>query len=140
MNVRIPLVEEQAQIGKQRVETGQVHVRKQVVEHAQEVDVLLDREDVEVERVVVNRAVDRIESPRQEGDVMIVPVHAEVVTTQLVVTEELHIRKRRSTVRERGEILLRREELDVTRRDAASSHSERPANGAGEAAGTTAPD
>jgi uncharacterized protein (TIGR02271 family) len=114
---RIPLLAEQLEVDKLVVETGRVRVRKRVREHDQPVKVQLQRNEVEVRRVVVNRAVEQPAATRQEGDVTIVPVHEEVlvVTTQLMLKEELHI-SRRSTTRpsEVAPVRLRHEEVEVT--------------------------
>jgi uncharacterized protein (TIGR02271 family) len=132
----IPLLEEQLEVRKRETETGRVRLHKRISERVQECDIPLLSEDVEIERVRVDRVVDAPEAPRQEGDVTIVPLHAEVVTTQWVVTEELHIRRRRSIVHERRQATLRREHIDVTRvdvtREASGPDSETSGSHAGE--------
>ena len=78
----------------------------------------LERLDVDIERVTVNRVVDRPVATRTEGDVTIVPVHEEVlvVTRQLVLREELRIRLR-STMQAQPpqRMTLRREEIEIRR-------------------------
>lgn len=59
----------------------------------------LSHEEVEVERVPVDREVSAMPAIREEGDVTIVPVVEEilVVERRLRLKEELHIRKVRRT-------------------------------------------
>lgn len=127
----VPLLEEQLEVHKRTTGTGRVHVRRRTSEHKRQFDVSLLREDVEVRRVRADRVVDRPEAPRQEGDVMIVPLHEEVVTTRPVLAEELHIRRRQSTVCEPHEVTLRREHIDVTREDLADADPGASGPGAG---------
>jgi uncharacterized protein (TIGR02271 family) len=91
--VRLPLVEETAVVGKRVVETGRVRVRTEVDEREEQIRDLLMREDVRIERVPVGRQIDEIPPLRQEGDVTVVPIVDEVavVEKRLVLREELHI-------------------------------------------------
>jgi uncharacterized protein (TIGR02271 family) len=131
----IPLLEEQLEVRKRETQTGRVRLHKRVSEHVHEFDIPLLSEEVEIERVRVNRVVEKPEATRQEGDVTIVPLHEEVITTQLVVAEELHIRRRRSVVRERRQATLRREHVDVTREEMSETDSETSGSHAGKRRG-----
>jgi hypothetical protein len=79
------------------------------------VDEPLYFEDVEVERVPVNRIIDQPVETRHEGDTMIVPVVEEVVTIQkrLLLKEEVHIRRRRTEVREPRRVIVQNGEIRV---------------------------
>ena len=116
----LAVAEEQLEVGKREVETGRVRVAKRVVQRRETVDVPLMREEIDIRRVPMNRPVDAPVPVRQEGDVTIVSVLEEVlvVSTQLVVKEELHISRRRSEVHEPQEVSLRSEQVEVTRTDA----------------------
>ncbi|HEX8330310.1 MAG TPA: YsnF/AvaK domain-containing protein [Hymenobacter sp.] len=113
----IPVIEETARIEKQVVETGRVIVRKTVHHETQTVDVPTQEEHVHVERVPINQVVETPPEVRHEGDTMIIPVLREevVVTTQLVLVEELHVRKRTLTQNNPQEVTLRREEVRYER-------------------------
>lgn len=115
----IPVAEEQLRVGKQRVESGKVVVRKVVREHEEEVRVPLVSEEVEVERVAVNRYLDKPVDIRQEGDVTIVPVFEEVVVVEkrLLLKEELHVRRRRKETQHTQTVTVRAEEVRVERAD-----------------------
>lgn len=118
MEQNIVLVAEQLEVEKRTVETSRVSVGTRVVQREEIVEMPLLREEVEIERITVNRVVERPSPMRTEGDVTIVPVYEEVmvVTKQLVLREELRI-TRRSTVHagEPQRFNLRSEELEVIR-------------------------
>ena len=113
----IPRVEERLSVGKRSVMTGRVRVRKTVRRRTQTLDIPLRREDAVVRRVPVNRVVPGPVAVRRQGSVTIVPVLEEVpvVTTQLLLREELHIEMRSSRVGARRDVVLRSEDVEVTR-------------------------
>ena len=115
--VTLPVVQEELDVGKRVVETGVVRVRTTTREHEELVQMPLEREDVIVERVAIGRAVDAPLDVRQEGDVTIVPVHEEVIVVhrQLMLKEELHVRRRISTVDATQPVVLRRQDVSVER-------------------------
>lgn len=113
----IPIVEEQAFFNKQVVETGKVRISKQVSEHEELIDVPLLHEEVSIERVPVNRYVDKAPAVRHEGDVMIISVVQEqlVMQKRLVLIEELRVRKQMVETHQPQSVTLRKERVDVTR-------------------------
>ena len=111
----IPIIEEQAHVTKETVETGRVRISKQVSERIEAVDVLLHRENVEVERIPVNRYVETAPPVRHEGDTMIIPVLREVIEKRLVVVEEIRVTKRTLQEHTIQQIPLRREGIMVER-------------------------
>lgn len=113
----IPRVEERPSVGKRSVVTGRVRVSKKVRRRTQTLDIPLKREEAVVRRVPVNRVVPGPVAVRRQGSVTIVPVLEEVpvVTTQLVLKEELHIETRTSRVFARRGVVLRSENVEVTR-------------------------
>jgi len=114
----IPIVQEELDVRTRRVETGAgVRIEKTVEEREERVDHPLLREDVDVERVAVNRRVDAPVAVRYEGDTMIVPVLEEVLVVEkrLVLKEEIRITRRKSEVRDPQRVVLRRERADVER-------------------------
>lgn len=112
----IPVAEETVRIDK-RTLRSRVQVSKRVLEREETVDVSLQQEQVEVERVSVNRPVDEPVPVRYEGDTTIIPLYEEVlvVTKQLMLVEEVRVTKRRSERREPQQVTLRREEVTVER-------------------------
>jgi len=113
----IPLLEETLSITKRQVERGRVRVDVRVVEQEQALEQILERRDVEVERVAVGRVVGTVPETRQEGDVMIIPVVEEevVLVKRLVLREEIHVRKRATQRTERLTVKLRSERAEITR-------------------------
>ena len=108
---------EELSFDRERVETGRVRARVVTHEHDETLEVPLTRERVEVERVAIGREIDAIPPRRQEGDTTIVPVVEEVVVVQrkLVLKEELHLRRVRTTEQHRETVTLRRQEAVIER-------------------------
>lgn len=119
----IPLVEERLVTSKRVVETGRVRVQTVVEERETLVREQLGRTSVEVERVPVNIEVEEVPPVREEGEVMVIPVVEEVVVVQkkLVVTEEIRIRRRRSTEEFSQPVTLRAQRVVVEREEAGES-------------------
>ncbi len=113
----VPLVAEQLEIHKRRVETGRVRVTKSVEHEERVVDVSLEREEVTVERVPVERFVTEPPAVRHEGDVTIIPVMEEVLVVEkrLMLREELRLTVHRSQTHEPRTVTLRKEVAHVER-------------------------
>ncbi len=112
---KVQLREEQLQATKERVQAGEVNIRKNVVEEEQTINVPVNREEVYVERNAVNTPVPA-DTPIGQGDEVIrVPVSEEQVqvTKQPVVTEEINVGKR--VVQENQPVTdtVRREEAHI---------------------------
>ncbi|WP_205598213.1 DUF2382 domain-containing protein [Caulobacter sp. 17J65-9] len=114
----LPLVEERVVVSKRPVETGRVRVRTRVRTRDVNIEADLAREDVEVERVPVDRDVDQPPQVRMEGDVLVVPVVEEVVVVEkrLRLKEEIRIRRRRRVEHTLTPVTLRRTEAEIQRR------------------------
>lgn len=113
--VVIPVLRETVHIGKRRVESGRVRVHKTVSERDEPVEVVLKRQDLEVERVPIGRVVDQAPAPREEAGTLIVPVIEEVVVVEkrLMLKEELHIRRKNTERTVRETVRLRAETASV---------------------------
>lgn len=113
----LPVVEEKLVVGREKITTDVVRVRKIVREHEEQVHLMLERESVEVRRVPMERFVDSVPLVRHEGDVMIVPVVEEVLVVEkrLMLREEVHVRKTRTTEPHDQTVTLRSEEAVIER-------------------------
>ncbi len=113
----VPLHEEQITVRKEERETGRVRVTTVTREHEQLVDELLKREQVEVQRIPVGKAVAEVPPVREEGDTIIVPVVEEVLVVQrrLMLKEEVHIKRIHATERYQDRVRLRKQEAVVNR-------------------------
>ena len=117
-----PVMEERLQLGKKQVETGTVKLHKTVSEEDTDIDLSLEHDEVEVERVKVNQYIE--EAPpavRHEGDTMIVPVLREEVVKRLVLVEELHITRRKKQEQVHDKIKLKKEKVEVEREKSSSA-------------------
>ncbi len=108
---------EELAVTRRVVERAVVRVATVTRSHDQMVDETLTQERVEVERIPIGRMVDAMPSVRQEGDVTIMPVVEEllVVERRLLLKEEVHIRRVRTTQQHRETVLLREQEAVITR-------------------------
>lgn len=113
----IPLYRETLSLGKRQVERGRVRVDVRVEERERTFEQVLERHDVEVEHLPINRVVESVPETRQEGDVLIIPIVEEevVLVRRLVLREELHVRRQATRRTEQFTATLRSERAEVTR-------------------------
>jgi stress response protein YsnF len=95
----LPVVEETASLAIQRVVTGRVRIATQT----EEIDHILPTElssvEVDVVRVRVDRKIEVVPDVVTEGELTIIPVVEErlVVTRELYLREEIHVRRVKQT-------------------------------------------
>jgi uncharacterized protein (TIGR02271 family) len=113
----IPVTQEEVHVDKQRVESGAVRLRKTVRERVETIDEPMLHDEVDIEHIAINRVVEAPTPPREEGDVLVVPVYEEVVTVQRqwVLREEIRLRRREVQTRHREAVTLRQEQVQVER-------------------------
>ena len=123
----VPVVEEAAVVRKERVVTETVRLRKRVREDEEVLDVPVQTEAIEVERVPVGRWLDAPAEVRREGDTTVYPVVEEVLVVEkrLRLVEEVRVTRRQETRRVQERVGLRREEVVVEREAAASNGADR---------------
>jgi len=121
--IRVPVIEEELEVGKRRVEGARVSVRATVPRERDElVEQPLESMEVEVERVAINRQIDSAPDVRNEGETLVIPVVEErlVVEKRLFLREEIHVHRRRTVTQFRQNVTLRSQEVIVERCDAAT--------------------
>lgn len=112
---RIPIIEENLEVGKREVRTGGVRVRSRIIERPVEESVRLREERVNIERTPVDRPASESDLQNfQEREIEMVE-HAEVpvVSKEARVVEEINVGKE---VEERNETIqdtVRKTEVDV---------------------------
>jgi uncharacterized protein (TIGR02271 family) len=113
----IPVISEELHVGTRKRVTGTVRIGKEVREHEEAVSMPLAREHAEIRRILVDRPVDSAPPIRRDGDTIILPIVEEVpvVRKQLVLKEEVHITRRRTT-EQRNQTYTLREEQPVIER------------------------
>jgi uncharacterized protein (TIGR02271 family) len=113
----MPLTEERLEVGKRAVERDRLVVRTRVDVREELAAVDLRQDEVEVERVPVDRVVEASPGIHEIDGVLIVPILEErlVLTKQLVLKEELHIRTRARIEEFRQTVPLRSERAEVSR-------------------------
>lgn len=122
--VVVPVVAETLDVQKRKVESGSVRIKKIVHEREEIIDEPLIREEVQVKRVPINRVVEAPIPVRHVGNTMIVSLLEEVLVVEkrLMLKEELHITKGEVETYKPQRVMLRSEEAQVERVDAASRH------------------
>lgn len=120
----IPVVEEHVSATKRNVETGRVRVRTTIERREELIREDLARDEVEIERVAINREVDAMPQVRQDGDTTVVPVVEEVliVEKRLMLVEEIHLRRTRSHEEYTQPVLLRAQRAEIEREASSGDH------------------
>lgn len=114
----VPVLEEEVKITKKVIDTATVHLSKTVDESTETFEIPLSTEEIVVKRIPKNELVDIAPAAsRYEGDVMIIPVLKEVVVTEkrIMLVEEIHVSKLKTEKTETVEVVVRKEEVNVTR-------------------------
>lgn len=122
----IQIVSETAILQKQDRVTGRVRVSTRTEATKELVSAALDRSDVEVTRVAIDRDIDVVPAVRSEDGVTIVPVVEEilVVEKRLVLREEIHIRQTTTTQSVEMPVTLRKQHAVIERDDVPETPSE----------------
>ncbi|RJF99848.1 DUF2382 domain-containing protein [Noviherbaspirillum saxi] len=117
-----PVMEEELHVEKRTVDTGRgVRIHKSVSQREQIIDQPLRQDELVIEHVAIGRVVADETPPqmRYEGDTLVVPVLEEVlvVQKQLMLKEEVHIRRQQRSVTQPQSVTLRSEQVSVERFD-----------------------
>jgi uncharacterized protein (TIGR02271 family) len=114
---RIPLVQEELSISKRQREKGRVVVQTIPRERQELIEQELERVDVEIERIPIDRVVETPPDIREEGDTLVIPVIEEVVVVEkrLVLREEIRVHRRRSVEQFQQSVTLRSEDVKIER-------------------------
>lgn len=114
----IPVIEEFLKVDKKLVETGRIHIRKEIDKEEKQIEIPLINESYEVEKVKVkNQIFDQIPTIRDEGDVIVIPVIKEVAEIKIryEVTEEIRLKKNKTTTTHKEKVTLKKEKVIVER-------------------------
>jgi stress response protein YsnF len=113
----IPIVEERAIVGRKTEDGRSISVTTRPITERVTVSEVVVQEDIVIDRVPVDRIVESLPPVRKEGDLTVIPVVEErlKVTVELVLREEIHIRRTKRNVTENQDIELTRTEVDITR-------------------------
>ncbi|HEX6794901.1 MAG TPA: DUF2382 domain-containing protein [Casimicrobiaceae bacterium] len=116
----IPVIEERAVLLSKPRDDGAVRVQKAVHERVEPVETVLRTDEVVIERRSLDPPwpVDAPPGVRQEGDVTVIPILEErvVVTKQLVVREEIRVRRIERSRVARERVTLRSEDVRIDRK------------------------
>ena len=114
----VTLAQEELNVEKREVITGEVVVHKTVVTEPTTVELATTTHGYTEQRVPIGREVDQIPATRYEGDTIIIPVVREEIVTvkRLILAEEVHLRPETKTETRQEVVDLRREEVSIERR------------------------
>jgi uncharacterized protein (TIGR02271 family) len=115
--VVIPVAREEVAVGKRSRPSERVRVHKRVIDAEVPVELVSAREEIDIERVPIDRIVTSMPEPRVEGDTTIVPVVEEMVVIEkrLVLKEEIRITKRRTEQKRVVNVPVKREQVNIER-------------------------
>ena len=112
---KIKLHEERLRVNKEKVQTGEIGLKKDVITETQEIDVPVEKERVTVERhAVEGDAVDGYNFDETADEIRI-PIHEEKVSVdkEAYVTEEVDVNTETVTENQKVSDTVRKEKLDV---------------------------
>lgn len=113
---KIRLHEERLRVNKQRVQTGEIGLKKEVVTETQEIEVPVEKERVTVERHAVEEG-EAVEGYNfdETADEIRIPIHEEQVSVEkeAYVTEEVDVNTETVTENQKVSDQVRKERLDV---------------------------
>nr|WP_310833234.1 YsnF/AvaK domain-containing protein [Paenibacillus typhae] len=110
---RLRLREEQLDVSKNKVQTGEVNVRKEIIEEQKTINVPVSHEEIVIERHSVNH--DSSSTPIGADETIRIPVSEEQVDVRknTVVTGEVDIHKREIQGTEQVKDTVKREEARI---------------------------
>ncbi len=116
----VPLHTEDLVVSRRHTTGGTARVGIVTRERDQQIDEELTHQRVEIERVPSGRVIDVVPPVRQEGDTTIMSVVEEIVVVErrLILKEEIHIRRLRTTEHHRETVVLRDQDAVITRTEA----------------------
>ena len=112
---KLLLHKEELDIGKSRIQTGEVEFSKEIIEEQKAVDVPVTREEVIIERKSLNN--EQSDSPIADEETIRIPVSQEKVDVNkhTVLTEEISARKQAIEGTQHIDETLKREEARVNK-------------------------
>lgn len=118
-DLRIPLHVEEMSVSRREIKKATVQVTLVTGTREQLIDEELTHVRVEIERVPIDRTVEVAPPIRQEGDITIIPVVEEIVVVerQLVLKEEVRVRRVSTKEQHQETVVLRQQEAVITREE-----------------------
>jgi uncharacterized protein (TIGR02271 family) len=115
--ITLPLLGEELAIEKRLITKGRIVVARTTLEKERWIEDMLQREDVEVERVTIGREIDAVPAIQEDDALIVVPVVEEVLVThrQLVLKEEVRVRRVQEKIQHRQVMTVREQEGVVAR-------------------------
>ncbi|WP_333855420.1 DUF2382 domain-containing protein [Leclercia sp.] len=117
----VTLAEERVELSTKKVVDRRVRITRATRVDEKNITAELTQQNADIKRIAKNEVVEAQNIPqiRQEGDVTIIPIIEERVEIikHYVLTEEIHVIKKRSTERHQEIITLRSQEIIISTED-----------------------
>jgi uncharacterized protein (TIGR02271 family) len=112
--LRIPLYEERLSVGTRQVDLGELRIHTGYDTEVVTLTQPVNNDELVVERVPIGRVLTEPAEPRHDGEWLVIPIMREevVISTRLVLDEEVRIRKRAVTEERVVQETVRRTRLD----------------------------
>ena len=110
----IPMASEELSVSRRKRPIGKLRIDKHVETEEVMVEDQIEFDEAVVERVPIGKVVDEPPQVRREGDTIVIPVLEERLLKQVVLVEEVHVRRRRHTENIYEPVTLRRERVDIS--------------------------
>jgi hypothetical protein len=117
IGITVPLLSEELEIEKRLITKDRIVVARTTLEREHWVEEMLEREDIEVERVPIGREIDTMPEILEDEAQIVVPVVEEILVThrQLILKEEVRVRRLQDKIRHREVFTVREQEGLVAR-------------------------
>lgn len=114
---KIPVIQEQVQIGKDTSEESLVKIKKLVSDHTESFNIDLKTENFSIERIAINKELDEPAQVREEGDDLFFPIQEEIVIVKkkILLKEEIKITRNKKTENKTISVKLKKETVEVER-------------------------
>lgn len=114
--IKVPVIEEKLHVEKRIVESGKVHISKTVNEHQEQINIPLNHEQINIERIAINKYIEIMpDAVKYEGETMIIPVIREVIEKRILLVEEIRVTKQVIQTQQNQEITLRTEQVHINK-------------------------
>ncbi len=115
---------ERLEVRRRVKQTGEVRVAIQTRSRDEQVDEQLNRRNVTVERVAIDRFVDEMPEVREEGETTVIPVVEEILVRRLFLKEEVRVTRVDTTHAHRETVTLRYQDVVISRTGLAEAASD----------------
>jgi uncharacterized protein (TIGR02271 family) len=116
-DIVIPVLREEVEVDKRIVERGGVIIEKKTETEEISIDMPLLSDEINIEKISINQYIDSYPETKQDDQEIIIPVVKEVIIKKLLLVEEIHITKNKTTVTKNQKIKIKKDRVEITRKE-----------------------